>query len=251
MTLDYFKKVHLTYIENWGKALSSLSVMQTDIPLSPVEARALARANRGLGPLCDRATTRPVELLVQRIDAALRAYPAGAFVRLGSRSAKDSRYALRRGLRVTDGQAAISMLTEGSQRVAFDLRLASLHGYQSHIFVRQWCDIPAWAELRCFMRGRQLIGISQYDCRNLGHCPEIAGNAERIRSAIAVFFEKIRLVSPLDDVVFDVFVLLSSPSSDDPVAVTLLELNPFFHRTDACLFTWRNGGDFDGSFRFL
>lgn len=31
--------------------------------------------------------------------------------------------------------------------------------------------------------------------------------------------------------------------------VFLIELNPFIQRTDACLFSWSNGGDFNGRIR--
>ena len=250
MMPDYFEKVRPTYIENWGEALTKLSISQTDIPLGPDEVRALGQANRDFGSLSGRAATQPIRLLAERIGAALSDYPTGAFVRLGSRSAKDSRYALSHELRITDAEAAIRMLTEGSQRVVFDLRLALLYNYSPHIFVRQWCDIPAWAELRCFMRSRRLVGISQYDCKNLRHCPEIAENADRIEAAIAAFFKDFCAASHLDDVVFDVFIMINGQHSGKSIDVRLLELNPFFLKTDSCLFHW-DKDDFDGSFRYL
>jgi hypothetical protein len=242
---DYFESVRPTYIENWSAALHRLSIPHTDVPLGLDEARSLARANprfarvrAGDGP------SGPVDGVRDRIAEALKGYPGGAFVRLGSRSGKDSHVALTRGLRVVDAETALRMLTDESRRTAFDLRLALRHDYAPHVFVRQWIEIAPWAEFRCFMRGRRLVGISQYDCKNLGHCSEIAENAMRIRTSVEALFENVRAASHVDNVVFDVFV-----RPRDAFAATLLELNPFGPETDACLFDW--GEEFDGSFRYV
>jgi hypothetical protein len=100
------------------------------------------------------------------------------------------------------------------------------------------------------MKNRKLIGISQYDCKNLGHCPEIAANQKQIKYAIEMFFETFKIMSHLDDVVFDVFLKEIEKTTNPFFEVKLLELNPLFDKTDACLFDWQNN-DFDGSFRFL
>lgn len=260
MTPAYFDQVRPTYIENWGHALTDLSIPQTDIPLGLEETRALAAAvfsscaRRGGGASAaggPRDARDALGPLAERLARALRAYPRGAFVRLGSRSAKDSAYALGHGLRVADAPTALRMLTGDSRRLAFDLRLCLRHHYRPHVFVREWLDVPAWSEFRCFMRGRELVGVSQYDCKNLGRRQEIVANAARIEAGVRAFFGRLRAASHLDDVVFDVFVSLDGEGPAEPAGVRLLELNPFFAGTDACLFDWHGGGDFDGSFRFL
>ena len=140
------------------------------------------------------------------------------------------------------------MLTEASARVAFDLKLALNNNYNPHIFVREWIDMPDWTEFRCFMRNRKLVGISQYDCKNLGHCPNIAKYENKIRLSIESFFEQFRLLSHLDTVIFDVFLEVDKNMHEPLIKVKLLELNPFFKKTDYCLF---EQADFDGSLRFL
>lgn len=257
MTPTYFDKVRPTYIESWNTALAKLSVRQTDIPLNPDEVRALGLSNRkfkhwfGSNGENDRETAQVFNRLTEKIGRSLDKYPGGAFVRLGSRSGKDSVYADLRGLRVRDADTAIKLLTGNSRRIAFDLRLALIHNYRPHIFVREWHDIPVWAEFRCFMRNRKLVGMTQYDCKNLRRCPEIAAHASRIKTAIIGFFEKFSRAVHLEDVVFDVFVKNDSRRSIPSFQVTLLELNPFFGQTDACLFDWDRPADFDGSLRFL
>jgi hypothetical protein len=162
------------------------------------------------------------------------------------------RHMVLRGLRVVDVNSAMRMLTSGSRRVAFDLRVALKNNYRAVIFLREWQDIEDWAEFRCFMRNRKLVGISQYDCINLGHCPEIAENEGPIRQAIDDFFVVFREASHLGDVVFDIYLdAVDGGSPQPPFDVKLLEINPFITETDACLFEWSSTTDFDGSFRFL
>ncbi|HEX8558042.1 MAG TPA: hypothetical protein VF668_08080 [Pyrinomonadaceae bacterium] len=251
MTPTHFDKVRPTYIENWSAALAQLSIPQTDIPLSLAEARALAERNLGRRGHPAGEPDPHVSAVAERLESALAAYREGAFVRLGSRSAKDSRFARLHGLRVLNSDAAIRMLTGDSRRIAYDLGLALRHGYAPHVFARRWYEIPAWAEFRCFMKGRELVGVSQYDCRNLGRRPEIAERAGEIKAAIEEFSERVGAAAHLADFVFDVFLNFGEAGRGRAARVTLLELNPFLPATDACLFSWRDGGDFDGSFRFL
>jgi hypothetical protein len=249
MTSAYLNKVVPTYIENWPDAMMALSIPQSDIRLSLIEAKAFYLMVERGSQTCDDADSA-IEKLRLEFSRALSRFPDGAFVRLGSRSGKDSEFALAHGLRVTIAEEAVQMLTSKSRRLAFDLRLAIKFGYQPHVFVREWREIPPWAEFRCFMKNRQLAGISQYDCKNVGHHNWISDNANQIKHAISIFFDKFSGISHLDDVVFDIY-LSRGGSKDDSLEVTLLEINPYFHHTDPCLFKWQDEDDFDGSFRFL
>lgn len=251
MSPTYFATVSPTYIENWPNPLHQLSIPQVDIPLSLEETRRLGRNIWHFGKWFGNTPRLSLDSIAEKIRLALLNFPKGAFIRLGSRSAKDSYYAKFQGLRITQAEEALKMLTQSSERVAFDLRLALQHHYCPHIFVRQWFDIPKWAEFRCFMRERKLIGISQYDCKNLGHCPEISEHAESIKFAIAEFFKEFRVASHLENVVFDVFILQHHSDQHSSAKVKLLELNPFSPKTDACLFSWCEGGNFDGTFKIL
>ncbi len=247
----YFSMVCPTYIENWSSDLYHMSIPQIDVPLSLAEVNVLGSNIKGLGQYFSEAG-QPIAQIRKRLEAALCHFPDGAFVRLGSRSAKDSLYVQHYGLRITNAYAAIKMLTEASARVLFDLLLARRNHYCPHIFVRRWMEIPVWAEFRCFMKNRKLIGISQYDCKNLRHCQEIAQTAKEIRTAIEKFFEKFKELSHLDDVVFDVFAIMPEKEETNvSVDIKLIELNPFFPKTDACLFNWSDDNGFDGSFRYI
>lgn len=251
MTPDYFARVSPTYIENWAAGLYDLSIPHVGIPVEPPEASALLARNEHHARPYDERSAPSLDGLAGRIDAAMRSQPGGSFVRLGSRSAKDSRFARARGLRVTNERDALLMLTTGSRRVSFDLRLALRFAYEPRLFVREWVAIPAWAEFRCFMRGRRLVGVSQYDVADEQRYAEIAERRAELERALRIFAGEFASRSHLADVVFDVFVTPGAGSAEAAAArVRLLELNPFLPRTNSCLFDWRRD-DFDGSFRYL
>ncbi|MEK9150012.1 MAG: hypothetical protein AAB267_08220 [Candidatus Desantisbacteria bacterium] len=118
----YFTRVCPTYIENWSSDLYNMSIPQVDIPLSLAEVNVLGSNIKGLGQYFSEAG-QPIDQIRKRLEAALCHFPDGAFVRLGSRSAKDSLYVQHYGLRITNAYAAIKMLTEASARVAPKLEL--------------------------------------------------------------------------------------------------------------------------------
>jgi len=244
----YLDRVCPTYIENWAADLYQMSIPQVILPLPDEQAMALEACLWRWGWTPGAGCSPPLVSLLARLEDALHGFPGGAFVRLGSRSGKDSAYAQSHGLRVENAWEAVRGLTEGSEREAFDLQLARRFSYSPHLIVRAWLDIPAWTEFRCLMRQRQLIGISQYDGTRLGHRPEISAHAGIIQAAIHSFFSAFVAAVHLDDVVFDVFV--EGLGGQGPATVRLLELNPFFPKTDACLFDWARPWEFDGSLRF-
>jgi len=190
---------------------------------------------------CDDAS---LSELTRTLDEALRGFAHGAFVRLGSRSPKDTPIGLATGCRATTGLEAIRLLTAGSRRIAFDLRQCLRYRYRPWLFLRAWQEIDGYAELRCFWLGGRLAGVSQYHHR----CPLpqptrgwlIAGAGH----AIARFLPRFRAAWGAHASVFDLWL---SPVAPDGRA-TLIEINPCGASTDPCLFSWQDG-DFDGSLR--
>jgi hypothetical protein len=247
---DFWEISKPTYIENWPKELCSLSFAQVDVPLSIHDALALGSNIVELGEMF---APKPIDLsldggLVDRVDAAVKKFPNGAFIRLGSRSPKDSWTLHQKGAKVTTGPAALDILLGTSERVMEDLLLALKHEYQPHIFIRQWVEIPKHMEFRCFLKKRRLVGISQYDYFHV--YPELKGQEEKIRFAVESFLPDFLEAIHLDDVVFDVFVKSRTIGNETIHETKLVEINPFSEMTDPCLFDWRGGGDFDDSVRF-
>jgi hypothetical protein len=241
--VKYFDYAKPTYIENWPKEICSLSIAQVDVPMTLEEADAICEI------MWDN---KKIDLsnLAERLQKAIIKMPNGAFVRLGSRSPKDSWYGHEHGFKVTDTKQALSLLIGDSERIFDDLQMALYHKYIPHVWVRQWVDIPKWAEFRCFMKDRKLGGISQYYYLEDKPFSEIIQNSESIKWAIEQFFWDFKTASHLDDVVFDVFLKRKEHGNSIVWEVKLLEINPFFELTDPCMFDWRKPEDFNGEFRF-
>ncbi|TWI71980.1 D123 protein [Bradyrhizobium huanghuaihaiense] len=242
-----------TFLENWPLGLRKLSVRQTDVRLSRMQCAGILRylKLRDIGAV-DNVATNPfainrlddaIESIRPRLNTALRSYYRGAYLRFGSRSPKDSAHGLRYGFRVRSAQQSLAIILTSRERVRFDLAVAHLAGYQSHLFLREWINVPQWKEFRCFMLGRQLRGISQYHYTEGVTYPGIVANANDIRRSLSSFFTKFRDASHLDDVIFDV----AFNESSDPI---LIEINPSSKSglSDLCLF---HGMQLDGRFRFL
>ena len=246
-SLEYRNMVVPTFLENWPHELEQLSIAQVDVPLTLEEAEAIGTNIIELFELFPEPHFRNIRDIVGRLDTAVRKFPNGAFVRLGSRSPKDSLHGYTHGFRVTDGVQAMKLLLGVSERISDDLQAALEWKYEPHIFVREWVIIPQWAELRCFMNGRKLVGISQYNYMS-GHLEFLDKNVTPIRFAVEQFFDRFKVASHLDTVVFDVFVKHRCLDNVHDWSVKLLEINPFCEFTDPCLFSWKKPEQFDGSF---
>jgi len=249
----YFEFVKPTYIENWPKALADLSIEQIDIPLTIDEARALGSNIAEYGEAF--GLVGPIKSIEYRVNEAVKTFPDGAFIRLGSRSPKDSwrREPTMRVLpvdQVTRDNSPLRFMLDCSERMSDDLRLAIQNDYAPHIFVRKWINLEKWQEFRCFVRDGELVGISQYYYDQV--FPVISHEADSIEWAIKAWCDSYFVnASHLRDVVFDVVVSMRGSRTIWPWNIFLLEINPFFNMTDPCLFSWDKPNDFDGSFRYV
>jgi hypothetical protein len=251
MSIEYWDSVRPSYIENWPPALYSLSIPSIDVPLTVDDARRLGTNIIEYGEIfCPESDYRREDIgdIREKVSAAVAKLPAGAFIRLGSRSPKDSWEGHKQGLKVLPGEDPLRFILDASERMSDDLLLAIYYDYPPHIFVRQWMDIPPWSEFRCFMQDRKLAGISQYNYLHGEVFPEITEKGSAIHWVIQQFFPLFQEASHLDSVVFDVWVKRRT-HGDRSVAweCKLLEINPFSEMTDPCLFSWKDG--FDGSYR--
>jgi hypothetical protein len=256
--MSYWDIVLPTYIENWPAAMHSLSMASIDIPLTVDDAKRLGCHIVEFGECFlefFQATTDAWQIpdisdIRTRVGDAVASLPNGGFVRLGSRSPKDSWKGHRHGFKTAAGDDPLQFMLDCSERIYEDLTLAIQHDYAPHIFVRQWMTIPPWSEFRCFMEDRKLVGISQYNYLRGEFFPEIVQYGGSIEWAIReMFFPEFRRVSHLDSVVFDVWVKRWTARDNTSVwEVKLVEINPYFNLTDPCLFAW--GKAFDGGFRY-
>ncbi len=164
--------------------------------------------------------------LAKRIDAVIgRAFPGGGFIKMVSRSPKDSFIGHADGFRCLSGKHAVNLLCD-SERIQEDT-----YQYTSEfsvLAIREWKDMSSQLEFRLFVKDRQLQGASQYFYRD--NIAEISQNQDFYWLAIQDKFKDIKHLLPQDDVVIDFFY--------DGSKMSVIECNPYNICTDPCLFSW-------------
>lgn len=235
-----------TWIEHWPAEVQALSFRQRGLALDPAQAAALRRAAGATGPIAASWTLDSTDdaawaSLEAALDALWVDFPAGAFVRLGSRSPKDTPLGLASGCHAASGAQALKLLCSGSRRVQHDLAWAARHGLLPYIWLRAWHDIPWSAEWRCFVQAGRLVGMGQYHTALALPCAELM-RAQRAQPAVERLATTLARAMPLPNVVFDVWL------REMDEAPLLIEINPWGLPTDAGLFDW--GAGFDGSLRW-
>lgn len=244
--MNYFELVKPTYIENWPKELYSLSIGQVGIKLSIKEAEILCSNNLELNECFNFERFQNPDEIIKILDSGIIKFPNGAFVRLGSRSPKDCLYPSKE--KCFNGKDAFKRLTACSERISEDLSLAINNNYEPYIWLREWQEIPEWAEFRCFMIDKKLAGISQYNYFKT--YPELQMFSSTIKWYIEMFYRLFVKAIHLDNVVFDVFIKIKLDHKERVGQIKLLEINPFFELTDPCLFNWNDMDLFDGRLLF-
>jgi len=128
-----------------------------------------------------------------------------------------------------------------STRIRDDIDECTRFGFTPAIIVRKWVEIPEWAEFRGFVSDGKLVGLSQYFyfCK----FPEIKEKEHEIVATLQVFYNSIKHQLPLDSCIIDFALVGGKP--------IILELNPLFMGTDACLFNWRKDMFDAFEFRYL
>jgi hypothetical protein len=240
--MNYFEQVKPTYIENWPQSLRRLSFSTEMFPLSEQEVDSLLSAYlafNGDQPLREDWETC-LDYLQGTINNYVQSFPNGAFVRLGSRSPKDSWYGHERGYCCVSGQEAINMLRE-SERVWDDLQLARHNEYRPYLCVREWVKIPWYQEFRVFIRDREIVGVSQYDYTKKYPRDDTheGRDEETIKWVANMFFcEYLEPALHLDNVVADIWIRMRAYDNTRVWETKLIEINPFMAHTDPCLFDW-------------
>jgi hypothetical protein len=224
-----------TWLESWPAALTALSMPHVGRPLDRREVDALIDANRDR-----RYDSERLWALGEWLETALAAMPGGGFVRLGSRSPKDTALALLTGLKAIDAAGALALLSVGSRRVLHDLCTCRDAGYAPWVFVRQWLDIQPLHEFRCFIKGGEMAGVAAYHGQPL----ELPESFVRRLPVLVSFCWEVASAYRRDAFVAD--IAFDPGGHEKPL---LIEVNPWGPPTDAGLFDWHE--PFDGSFRWV
>ncbi|GKW31814.1 hypothetical protein PEC730217_05940 [Pectobacterium carotovorum subsp. carotovorum] len=228
-----------TFIENWPKDIQALSCLSEGFELHERDVIAIG-ANTHDFMNARGLLEKPIfsAQLREDVEYALSVLNRPAFLRFGGVSYHDD--ALSR-LETVDG--VIDQLSVSNRRVASYLWDCLQSSTPVWLHLREWRDIPRWGEFRCFIKEGKVVGVSQYHC--LEYFPFLKEKENGIRLQLIAFLQKLLPVLHVDSVVADVAMMYQ----DGEFSTVLIELNPFIQRTDACLFSWINGGDFNGRIR--
>lgn len=241
MSEEFFRNGAKTYIENWHSLLLNESMATAIFQLTREEMNSLIEANIHTIEQNEKVPSEETLSVVSQLEGKLTNYinrfPRGALVKLGSRSPKDSWIGHKEGFCCHDGHKVIKLFND-SERINDDLLAARHYGYLPHVVVREWIEMPAWAEFRGFIKDRKLVGLSQYNYLDRKAYPEIIENADSIQWAIQRKAEHIADLLPLPDIVVDFFYKVRICGNERLNEVVLIELNPFDFWTDPCLFNW-------------
>lgn len=154
-------------IESWQPGLLALSVQTVIIELSVAEIRLLEdmiQQAHGDGRAVDKNTPIYVELY-QRIARAIDAVGGRAFIRLGSRSPKDSCGYLNNDMKMVpiyNARDAIGLITSETERLWNDIDDARRADYIPRLCIRRFLDFDLEHEFRCFIEAGEIAGITQY-----------------------------------------------------------------------------------------
>jgi len=243
-----FNKAKATFINAWPIAWQELAPETTLIYLSQQEIKALGSQIAGFQHWFTPISPKCLIHLAERLDTAINNQGRSSFIRLVSRSPKDSLYSQRHGMRVTNGSQALALIIEGSERCAADLRMVLDEDETTAIVVRKWIDFPPWREFRCFMRDYQWIGASQALHSQKNTFLMVDQDYNSVLKNLDQIMKRITASSHIADAVFDIVCPLYNTLEDELELALLLDSNPLSPDTDLALFASIN--ELDKTFRF-
>jgi len=186
-----------------------------------------------------------------QIRRAINALGGSVFPKLNWSSPKDASWiACNNTLKCID-PGDVYLLLKSSEFITHDLTQPFVHcsdceAAQSDpaykidykLVLRRWHELNPGGEFRCFVKNKQIIGITQRHCAN--HYDFIAPHRKAITEDILNFYNRaIKAKFPENDYVFDVY-------RKDKGKVHLVDFNPFGSVTDSLLFGWDELENSDG-----
>jgi hypothetical protein len=229
------KEKYSDWYDNWSDELKAMSFPTTIMQLTDPIRNLIYRMTLEEGPT--EFTPEDNILLgsfTSDLGRELRRYPNGAFLKLSSRSPKDSWHGHRKGFKVkgTEVTDAIRRLMD-SERIRDDVQLPGIN-----LLIREWCEMRPQDEWRCFQIDGRFVGISQYFYRDVfnysqSDLRDILGIAKIAHAQIQPHIEP--------NQVFDLYIPPQILASEDKPDWKLIEINPAWMNpwgTDPCLFDW-------------
>lgn len=188
-----------------------------------------------------------------KVRDSIESLGGAIFPKLNWSSPKDAAWISSSGTLRCTSFSEIALLLRSSDSLTHDL----CHAYDScsdntstrplrfFLALRRWLALRPEMEFRCFVKRRQLIGITQREVTTF--YPVLLEEKERLQALIESFFEeKVRSSFELEDYVLDVYITREG-------RVKVVDFNTWGGFTLALLFSWEelegrslNGEETDG-----
>jgi D123 len=234
--------MRLTFPEHYPDGIRDLMLPMVSIKLSDHDAQVLGGFSIAFRAAMTGSTDDYFSTgFLDTLDTVMAQFPEGVMPRIGYCSWKAGAISNAPAM---DARGVLQVMSRDDPRVGQALVAHVVMAEPVILHLRPWVKIHEWSEFRLFIKDGRVIGASQY--MHQGTYPAISQNEAAILAALQSMAEALLPALHLKEVVADVFV----EAQGKGFRATLIELNPFVPATDPCLFTWANGGDFDGSFRF-
>lgn len=232
-----------TAIDAWPPALCRLALPFERIDAARGDFIRIGAAMPGFEAHIDESVPRAFsDMFLHNLCAAFENRPNGIHLRFPLCSLKKR----QRAPRILSPEAALDSIAQPNARVSGMILQALRQDRATALYAFPWQAIEPWSEFRLFIRNRELVGVSQYHLDR--PLPEIQQHAGALRPVLRDIGQHIIAALHIPSAVADVFVLRTA---DGALKATLIEINPFLTYSAACLFSMEEGGDFDGTFRFL
>lgn len=231
-----------TFLNHWPPDISALSIPSCCHIFSEQDCRAFLSQQPEIRNLIGyKHRLQFSNTLLHWIDQTIALFQNTAFVRLGACSFVTEE---RKPKPIRSVEQVVKLMMHPGIRAASIAYRSWLAKQPIALCIREWQDIQPQSEFRLFIRNKSLLGVSQYHWRCI--FADIEEWFETVVHPIVQTSIRISAATVLKDVIADIYVtdLNANPRS------ILIELNPYSSVSDACLFTWDHGGDFDGSFRY-
>jgi hypothetical protein len=231
-----------TFLDQWPSDVLALSIPTQFHTLSDDDIYALLSQHTDIRTLIAyQHRLKFSNRLLQWIDHMVQFFDHSAFARLGACSFITQE---RKPQPIHDGEQVVKLMMHLGIRAASLSYRCFLAKRPIVLCVREWHNIQPWSEFRIFIKNREVLGISQYHWRCI--FPTIEEKIEFVVDALYHASTCISAKTHLKSVVADIYIA----DLDKESPWVLIELNPYSIASDSCLFTWNNGGDFDGTFRY-
>jgi len=248
------KNVRGADIERWYEALKEVTYKTDFEPISVKEGQTMLNIydSRDNNVQPSQEDKLIIEAMTKRLQTVMDKYPGGSFVKLSSRSAKDSSVSSQRtanifkdliskvqnptlndklvainrahilALQLTDAKEVVEMFLN-SERINSDLRLAMdyVKNWDQHFIVREFIPVPIEYEFRAFIVNNEFRGMCQYYHYML--FPKLVENKQLINDLVLKRWNEVKDLVPMNPKTYvaDFAVDL------DKQKVYIIELNPF------------------------